>query len=152
MFTKFLDEYEVGERWVSRGRTITEADLVNFAAFSGDWFPLHADRSYAEKTHYGQRIAHGLLVLSAASGLFEFGTDAVVAFYGMEKVRFTNPTFIGDTIHVELEITDLRETGEDRGVVTAEQRVAKQTGEHAAIATLRLVVSRGPEREEVYLK
>lgn len=152
MITKYLQEYEVGEKWVSRGRTITEADVVNFAGVTGDWFPLHVDREYAAGTSFGQRIAHGMLVLSAASGLIDISPEVFIAFYGMEKVRFTGPTFIDDTIHVELEVTEIQEKGDDRGVITAEQKIVKQTGEPVAVATLKIAMHMSAEREEASLQ
>ncbi|MGB9905590.1 MAG: MaoC/PaaZ C-terminal domain-containing protein, partial [Desulfotomaculales bacterium] len=101
MLSKFYDELEVGAKTRSRGRTITETDIVLFSAFSGDWYPLHTDIEYASQTPFKQRIAHGLLVLSVASGLITINPDVVYAFYGMESVRFFHPTFIGDTLYVE---------------------------------------------------
>lgn len=146
MFTKYLEQYQVGETWVSKGRTITEADLVMFSAFSGDWYPLHTDKEFAAKTPFKQRIAHGMLVLSAATGLFLFEPDVVVAFYGMEQVRFTNPTFIGDTIHLEVKVKDIQEKDNGRGVITALQEIKKQTGETVAVAVMKLMVNKSPSR------
>ncbi|MDP1421963.1 MaoC/PaaZ C-terminal domain-containing protein [Peribacillus simplex] len=140
MFNKYFHQYEIGETWVSKGRTITEADLVMFSAFSGDWFPLHTDKEYAANTQFKQRIAHGMLILSAATGLFQFEPGIVVAFYGLEKVRFTNPTFIGDTIHVELKVIDLFEKGY-QGVVTVIQEIKKQNGETVVIANMKIMVN-----------
>jgi 3-hydroxybutyryl-CoA dehydratase len=142
MFTKYFEQYKIGETWISRGRTITEADLVMFSAFSGDWFPLHTDQEYAAQTQFEQRIAHGMLVLSAVTGLMQFGTDIVVAFYGMDKVRFTNPTFIGDTIHLYSNVTGLKEKGESQGIVTVLQEVKKQTGEKVAVFEMKIVVNK----------
>jgi 3-hydroxybutyryl-CoA dehydratase len=142
MFTKYFEQYKIGETWTSRGRTITEADLVMFSAFSGDWFPLHTDQEYAAQTQFEQRIAHGMLVLSAVTGLMQFGTDIVVAFYGMDKVRFTNPTFIGDTIHLHSNVTGLKEKGESQGIVTVLQEVKKQTGEKVAVFEMKIVVNK----------
>ncbi|MDR7319133.1 MaoC/PaaZ C-terminal domain-containing protein [Brevibacillus nitrificans] len=142
MFTKYLDHYEVGETWVSRGRTITEADIVHFAGLSGDWFPLHTDKEYAAKTPFQERIAHGLLVLSVASGLYQFGVGIVIALYGMENVRFTNPTFIGDTIHLENKVLSVEEKPGDRGVVTVLQEIKKQTGELVCTCTLKIMVKK----------
>ncbi|MDN4593305.1 MaoC/PaaZ C-terminal domain-containing protein [Polycladomyces subterraneus] len=144
MFTKFLEQYKIGETWLSKGRTITEADLVMFSAFSGDWFPLHTDKEYASRTLFKQRIAHGMLVLSAATGLFQFEPGVVVAFYGMEHVRFTNPTFIGDTIHSEVKIIDIQEKDNGRGIITALQEIKKQTGETVVVATIKLMVNKSP--------
>lgn len=145
MFTKYLDQYEVGETWVSKGRTITEADLVMFSAFSGDWFPLHTDKEYAATTPFKQRIAHGMLVLSASTGLFQFGLDIVVAFYGMEKVRFVNPTFIGDTIRIEAKVLSLEEKAGGRGVITVLQEIKKQTGEIVISSTMKILINKSSQ-------
>lgn len=144
MFAKFLEQYELGETWVSKGRTITEADLVMFSAFSGDWYPLHTDKEYAAKTPFQQRIAHGMLVLSVATGLLQFEPGVVVAFYGMERVRFTHPTFIGDTIHLEVKVTDILEKENDRGVVSVLLEIKKQTGETVVVATMKVMVNKSP--------
>ena len=143
MFNKKFDHFEVGETWHSRGRTITEADIVMFSAFSGDWYPLHTDKEYAENnTPFKQRIAHGILVLSAATGLQIMEPEVIVAFYGIEHLRFIHPTFINDTIHVELEVTDLLDKGNGTGVVTAVQKIVKQTGETVTTGILKILINK----------
>ena len=143
MFDKKFDHFEVGETWHSRGRTITEADIVMFSAFSGDWYPLHTDKEYAENnTPFKQRIAHGMLVLSAATGLQIMEPEVIVAFYGIEHLRFIHPTFINDTIHVELEVTDLLDKGNGMGVVTAIQKIVKQTGETVTTGILKILINK----------
>jgi acyl dehydratase len=102
---------KVGEKFVSPGRTITEADIVMFAALSGDWTELHTNAEYMKKTIFGQRIAHGLLTLSVASGLALRARKIpleVIAFLGLDNARFTAPVFIGDTIWVESEVVEAR--------------------------------------------
>jgi acyl dehydratase len=103
---------KVGEKFVSPGRTITEADIVMFAALTGDWTELHTNAEYVKKTIFGQRITHGLLTLSVASGLAlrarRMSTLEVMAFLGLDNVRFTAPVFIGDTIWVESEVVEAR--------------------------------------------
>lgn len=84
MFNRTFDQYAIGEKWVSRGRTVTEADLVNFAGVSGDFYALHTDAEYAKSTPFGQRVAHGMLVLSISTGLMEFTPGIVLAFYGID--------------------------------------------------------------------
>ncbi|NLY78518.1 MAG: dehydratase [Lysinibacillus sp.] len=142
MLGKTFDQYEIGEKWKSRGRTITESDIVNFAVVSGDYFPLHKDAEYAKNTRFKQRIAHGMLVLSVGTGLLEMGTDEIIAFYGIDNLRFVNPTFIGDTIHLELEVTDLQDKGNGTGVVTVGQRIQKQTGETVVSCQLKFLVNK----------
>jgi acyl dehydratase len=140
---KPFDAFEIGERFVSRARTITEADLVMFSAFTGDWYPLHTDAEYVKTTPYQQRIAHGMLVLSVATGLSRLEPGWVVAFYGMDRVRFTNPTFIGDTIHVESEVVGKDDKGPRGGVITFQTEVKKHTGEVVVSATMKVLVAKG---------
>lgn len=142
MFRKKFEQYEIGEKWTSRGRTITESDIVNFAGVSGDFFPLHMDAEYAKDTLFKQRIAHGMLVLSVGTGLLDMGTDTVLAFYGIDNLRFIKPTFIGDTVHIELEVVDLKDKGNGTGVVTAQQYIKKQTGETVVSCQLKFLISK----------
>jgi 3-hydroxybutyryl-CoA dehydratase len=139
---KYFEDFQAGDVYISRGRTITEADIVNFAAFSGDWYPLHVDKEYAAKSPFGERIAHGMLVLSAASGLMPLTDYAIVAFYGMDRVRFVGPTKIGDTIHVEAEVAETKEKGELGGVVTFNQAIKNQRGEDLAVASFKIFMAK----------
>jgi len=113
-----------------------------FSAFSGDWYPLHTDMEYAKGTQFKQRIAHGMLILSVTTGLLRFEQGAVVAFYGMDKVRFINPTFIGDTIHLDVNVIALKEKGQSQGVVTVLQEVKKQTEEIVAVFEMKILVNK----------
>ncbi len=144
---KYFEDFEVGETVVTRGRTITETDIVGFAALTGDWYPLHSDAEYAKKGPFGERIAHGLLVLSVANGLLPLYDMAIVAFYGMDKVRFTAPTKIGDTIHVELEVIDKRGKEDLGGVVTLKESVKNQRGEAVALSMLKALIASKPKSE-----
>jgi len=144
MLERYFDELKVGDRTISRGRTITEADLVMFSAFSGDWYPLHTDKEYAAQTMFGQRIAHGLLVLSVASGLARMNPGVVAAFYGMDKVRFTAPTYIGDTIKVEAEVVDKSDKGAF-GVVTIKQEIKNQRNEVCNTAFMKVALNKKPQ-------
>lgn len=130
------DDYEcdrIGYRYSSRGRTISEADIVFHAGQAGDFFPLHLDAEYAKQTPYGQRVAHGTLTLAAAIGL-KYTTDdkdGLRISYGYDKVRFRKPVFIGDTVHLKVEVTsseiDLRRSNMRRVVETT--NVVNQRGE-----------------------
>ena len=126
---KYFEDFQIGEIITTRGRTITEADIVMFAAFSGDWYPLHVDVGYAKKSPFGERIAHGMLVLSATSGLMPLYDMAIVAFYGMDKVRFSSPTKIGDTLRLEIEVLEKEDKGEMGGVVTFKSVAKNQRDE-----------------------
>jgi acyl dehydratase len=139
---RYYDDFQIGDVEVTRARTITEADIVNFAAFSGDWYPLHTDIEYAKKGPFGERIAHGMLILSVATGLMPLYEMAIVAFYGMDKVRFTAPTKIGDTIHVELEVTDKQDKGDIGGVIALKESVKNQNGEDVAVCGMKVLIAK----------
>jgi acyl dehydratase len=141
---KYFEDFKAGEKNITRARTITEADIVMFAAFSGDWYPLHVDVEYAKKSPFGERIAHGFLVLSATSGLMPLHETAIVAFYGMDKVRFMAPTKIGDTLHVESEVLELQDRGEIGGIVVSENRIKNQRGEDVGMTITRAVIAKRP--------
>lgn len=133
----------MGETWHSRGRTITESDLVMFASFSGDWFPLHTDAEYAKnETPFKERIAHGMLVLSISTGLMIFEPGIIVAFYGMDKIRFIEPTFINDTISLEMKVLDKKDKSNNTGVIVAELQVKKQTGKPVIVGSMGMLVNK----------
>jgi len=105
----YFEDFEVGQQVRSPGRTITEADIVSFAGLSGDFNGIHTDFEYAGKTPFGQRVAHGLLGLAVASGLLvRTGVleGTVIAFREITGWKFSQPVFIGDTIHVLLEVAE----------------------------------------------
>ncbi|WP_222919038.1 MaoC/PaaZ C-terminal domain-containing protein [Natrinema sp. SYSU A 869] len=124
----FFERAAVGDRMVTQGRTITEADVTNFAGVSGDFNHLHTDGSRMADSAFGERIAHGMLVLSAATGLIwqsrtALERESIVAFYGMDNLRFTAPTFIGDTIRVEREVLETERTPDAPGTGTVRYQV-----------------------------
>ncbi len=141
MFDRPFHAYQVGERWQSGTRTITETDLMLFSSLSGDWNPLHTDREWAAKSPFGQRIAHGLLVLSVATGLMRLKPEIVVAFYGIDGVRFVAPTYIGDTLRVTLEVRALEEKSKG-GVITCWMNIAKQSGEAVVLCQIKTLVAK----------
>ena len=105
----WFEEFEIGLKVTSAARTITETDVVNFAGLSGDYNQIHTDREFTEKTNFGQRVAHGLLGLSIASGLVaQTGAleGTVIAFREINEWKFTKPVFFNDTIHVVLEVEE----------------------------------------------
>jgi acyl dehydratase len=107
----YFEEFEAGQSITSPGRTITETDVVNFAALSGDWNAMHTDAEYAAKHPFGQRVAHGLLGLSVASGLaMRLGIleETALAFREMGSWKFSLPIFIGDTIRVQATVTETK--------------------------------------------
>jgi 3-hydroxybutyryl-CoA dehydratase len=105
----YFEEFETGQKIISAGRTITESDVVTFAGLSGDYNQIHTDAEFSRGTPFGHRVAHGLLGLSVASGLaMRTGVleGTVLAFREIENWKFVKPVFIGDTIHVEMEIIE----------------------------------------------
>ena len=133
----YYDDLAIGDRITSRGRTITETDLVVFSGLSGDYTQLHTDEEHAKAGPFGGRIAHGCLTLSIATGLefqlFGTGEVRVLAFYGLDRVRFVKPVFIGDTIHVGVEVIALVDKDETRGVVTFHEEIRNQRDETVAV-------------------
>jgi len=107
----YFEEFEVGQKMISPGRTITESDVVGFAGLSGDFNRIHTDKQYAANSPFGARVSHGLLGLSIASGLaLRTGIleGTVMAFREIIGWKFTKPVYLGDTIHVEMEITETK--------------------------------------------
>ncbi len=128
---RYFEEFTVGELAVSAGRTITEADIVNFAGVAGDFTQIHTNEEFARHTVYGKRIAHGLLLMSMASGLLVqlgFIEGTVLAFRELTW-KFSLPVFIGDTIHVEAAVTNLKPLMRlGGGAVTFDVQVINQDG------------------------
>ena len=126
----WFEDFEVGESQTTPGRTITETDLVNFAGISGDFNPLHMDAEFAKTGPFGKRVVFGLLVMSIASGLV-VQTGIVSGLQGgfreINQWKFMKPVFIGDTIHVEYEISEARHMPRaGGGVIVLEQRIKNQ--------------------------
>jgi acyl dehydratase len=129
----YFDEFYVGQSWVSPARTITEADLVNFAGISGDFNPLHTDEEFAKETQFGGRIFHGPGVFAVATGLesrLGIKEGTAIAFLGMTW-NLKGAVRIGDTIRVEQSVASMRESSSkpDRGIVTFDVQVKNQRGE-----------------------
>jgi acyl dehydratase len=131
-----FDRLETGASLVTRARTITEADLTSFAALTGDWHPQHADAQWAAASPFGERIAHGMLVLSYAIGLLPIDPERVTALRGIRSVVFKRPVAIGATIHAEVEVTGLRELDPEHGLVELALRVRGAEGKLVARATI----------------
>ncbi|MDL5030510.1 phenylacetic acid degradation bifunctional protein PaaZ [Pelomonas sp. APW6] len=137
-FRKHFEEIQVGDSLLTHRRTVSEADIVNFGGVSGDYFYMHFDEVAAKDTQFGQRIAHGYFVLSAAAGLFVSPAPGpVLANYGLDTLRFVNPVAIGDTIQARLTCKRRIDRGNrpdqpPQGVVAWDVQVMNQRGELVA--------------------
>lgn len=132
MAQKRYEEYTIGERFLSFSRTITEADLVTYIAFTGLRLPLFLDVEYCKKhSVFGERVFPGLGTASVAAGMLEdvLGRYTLAAL-GLDKFRFAAPVRIGDTLHAEISVEGKKDTSDgQRGVLTARIQVKNQKGE-----------------------
>jgi acyl dehydratase len=137
----------VGETLTTRGRTITESDVVMFAGLSGDWHPQHTDASWAATSLFGERIAHGLLVVSIAVGLVPLDPGRVVAVRRADAV-FKRPVRIGDTIHVELTVLDRQPLDGAISVLRCLWKIVNQRGRIVTKVTVDLLWREEHEHHE----
>ncbi|HSR10444.1 MAG TPA: MaoC/PaaZ C-terminal domain-containing protein [Thermodesulfobacteriota bacterium] len=145
MEAMYYEDYRVGREFVTKSRTVTEADVVNFAGLSWDTNALHTDAEFARKTPFGERIAHGMLGMVIHSGLSQMlgimeGT--LIAFLGMTW-NFHLPIKIGDTVHVVQRVKEMRDTSKaDRGLVVFEKELINQRGEIVQKGTTTVLLRR----------
>jgi acyl dehydratase len=129
----YFEDVEVGFRFETPSRTVTESDLVAFSGVSGDFNPLHTDAVFAAETIYGERIAHGTLILALVTGLRQrvgIFDGTLMGLLEIRTWRFRAPVRIGDTIRARVEVTELRPTSRaDRGVMLQRIEVLNQTGD-----------------------
>ena len=129
---RYFEEFSLGDKMTSQGRTITEADIVAFAGLSGDYNPIHIDAEFAKAGMFGERIAHGLLILSIASGLawqLGFMAGTADAFLSLDW-KFAGATKIGDTLKVSAEVAQKREMpGSSGGMIVFNVEVTNQRDE-----------------------
>jgi oxepin-CoA hydrolase/3-oxo-5,6-dehydrosuberyl-CoA semialdehyde dehydrogenase len=148
-FRKYFEELQIGDTVITHKRTVTEADITNFANVSWDHFYAHTDHTSLEGTLFEKPVAHGYFILSAAAGLFvDAGKGPVMLNYGLEECRFLKPVYAGTTIGVRLtckekiEQEKREETDVPRGIVKWYVDVYDQTGESVAIATILTMVQK----------
>ena len=127
---KYFDDVAVGDAWESTGRTITEADIVNFAGLSGDFSPIHVDHEFCKTTAFRRPISHGLLVMAVSSGLgINNPAMRTLAFLRVVEWHFRAPVFIGDTIRVRTQVVGKEERSRGRrGVITWKREILNQEG------------------------
>jgi len=144
----YFEEFEVGIEVVSPGRTITEADVVAFAGLSGDYNQLHTDEEFAKGLMFGQRIAHGMLVLSIATGLaarLGFIEGTALAFRELTW-KFSQPVFFGDTIYIKATCKETKPMPRlGGGVVKFDVRVANQDGKTVQRGEWQLLMASRPQ-------
>ncbi len=148
MSGKYFEEINVGDVFVTPGRTVTEADVVMYAALSGDYNQLHTDEEFAKKTRWGTRIAHGMLAITMLLGLTErlgLFDGTAIAFLGIESWKMLKPIKIGDTIRVRLRITDKKATSRPgQGVIGREYQIINQRDEVVQEGRMPVLVARKP--------
>lgn len=130
---RYFEQFVVGDEFVSPSRTITETDIVMFAAMTGDYNELHTNEEFMKKSQFGRRIGHGLLGLAISHGLlFRSGIleGTVIAFLDVESWRFLAPFFMGDTLHVNTKVSETKasKSKSDRGVVKLYLELVNQNG------------------------
>jgi 3-hydroxybutyryl-CoA dehydratase len=146
----YLEDYELGEVFVSPARTITETDVVMFASLTGDWHPLHTDATYARTTVFGERIAHGMLTMSIGMVLvLRLGQNLYlpkhfIALSGIDGLRFTAPVRLGDTIHSVNRVAALDVKDATRGVLQYESEIRNQDNKTVVRWMSRMLVARRP--------
>ncbi len=143
----YFEEFEVGAAYTSPGRTVTETDVVAFAALSGDYNQLHTDAEFAKATFFGARIAHGLLGLSIASGLgsrMGFLEGTALAFLSLTW-KFSKPIFIGDTIALQARVAKKRAVSGEAGIVVFDCALLNQRDEVTQQGEWTVMVKRQPQ-------
>ena len=139
LFSRPFTQLAVGDRFETAARTVQESDILGFADLTGDAHPQHVDPEWAAGSRFGEQIAHGLLVLSFAVGLLPLDPDRVVALRRVGDAVFKQPVKIGDSVHVEGEITGTRELDPEHGLVESRIRIVNQHGRLAVLARVELV-------------
>jgi acyl dehydratase len=139
----YFEDFHVGQKFVTKARTITETDIINFAGVSWDHNQLHTDAEYAAGTPFGKRIAHGLLGVVAHAGLsYQLTEESILALLELNW-KFHLPIYIGDTIHVEQKVKDLRESATgDRGILTFEKEVKNQENKVVQTGTTTILLAK----------
>lgn len=141
----YFEDFENAGELTTRGRTITEADIVLFAGLTGDFVELHTNEEFARQTPFGRRVAHGAFVFGVSVGLStrtNLLDDTLLAFAGVDKLRFMAPVFIGDTIRVTKRVAERKELGPAQGTVVFETRVLNQREEVVLIYFDKMLLKR----------
>jgi 3-hydroxybutyryl-CoA dehydratase len=145
---RYYEDFRMGEEFSTPRRTITEADVASFVGLSGDDYSLHTDEEFARGTVFGGRIAHGVLTLAVVTGLWQrLGLyddkkeKTLVAFYGIDDLRFTAPVRAGDTIGCRLKVEGMKEKGKN-GMLSLRNEVFNQEGKLVLTFVAHLLLER----------
>ncbi len=147
---EYFEDYTVGEKFITPGRTITETDIAMYAGLTGDWHPLHTDIEYAKQGPFGERVAHGLLNLIISGTLcFRLGYNvifpkSIICFLGIDTFRLLLPVKIGDTVHTEIEVLELLPKEKNRGIIVQNNVAKNQRGEEVLVFITKYMVGRKP--------
>jgi 3-hydroxybutyryl-CoA dehydratase len=142
---------KVGERFTTAARSIAEADVAAFAALTGDEHPQHTDPSWSASSRFGEQIAHGLLVLSFASGLMSYDPERVIALRRVRDAVFKSPVKIGDSVRVSGMVSAVRPIDDETELAECRWRVLNQDDRLVVLATVELVCRRVPVPEPVLI-
>ena len=147
--TKYFEDFKIGEVLETHGRTVTETDVVNFAGLTGDINPIHMDEVYARSTRYGRRLPHGQLIFVLSLGLAErviepLFHDSIIAFYGVDRLRFIHPVFIGDTIRLHRTVDKLEDKNNGTGLLTFADNLRNQDGHVCVVYHPKYLLKRRP--------
>ena len=147
----YFEEFSVGQKIETVGRTLSEDAIFTFAGLTGDFNQIHTDAEFSRRTQFGQRIAHGLLALSIATGLIMrtgLLEGTVLAFREINEWKFIKPFFIGDTIYAELNVTETKPLPRiGGGALNAAIAVKNQSGEVCQRGSLNLLVLSKPKEK-----
>jgi 3-hydroxybutyryl-CoA dehydratase len=144
-----FDQLEVGQEFQTRGRTVTEADVSAFARLTGDMHPQHTDPQWAARSPFGERIAHGMLVLSCAVGLAPLDPERVLALRGVREMVFKRPVLLGDTIRVRGSVIGLLAVSDEAGLVSCRWAIVNQREQLCARAEVEVLWRRDPVVAEI---
>jgi acyl dehydratase len=146
----YFEDCHVGDKVVTPGRTITESDLVLFTAHTTDWLRPHSDAEFATRTPFGERIAHGILVLAIGGALllrlgdFGFLPKSSIVVAAVDKIRFHASTKIGDTVYVEAELNRMMVLDTSRGFLVIQALIKNQHQETVISSIVKVLAGRRP--------
>ena len=149
--TRYFEDVQLGDKFTSVGRTVTETDVVNYAGLSGDYNLIHTDAEFAKNSLMGQRIAHGMLVMCMSSGLFSRTpysmslSDSLIAASGIKEWRFRKPVLMGDTVYNQSEVIEKVDHHPERGKVIFKRLILNQRGEIVQEGIAEITVAKRPK-------